>query len=169
MRLTCTSTDSTNRTSVRAIEFGRPLIERMNGWPLDFVGYIGLLRHDERGLQPDSWQINAYMKGYYYGFPWSERVRTRIGFGAGLSYGRRVPFVEAADQARRGRNTSRLLSYLDPSIDVSVGDLLSVRALREAYVGLGVTHRSGIFASSQLLGNVNGGSNYIYTFAEWKF
>ncbi len=168
MRLSCTSTSSTNGTKVSAIELGRPFIERLKGWPLDFVGYVGLLRHTEYGRQPDAWQINAYMKGYYYGFPWSERVRTRIGFGAGVSYAQRVPYVEAVDQARRARNTSKLLNYLDPSIDVSVGDLLGVRTLREAYIGFGVSHRSGIFASSQMLGNVDGGSNYIYSYAEWK-
>ncbi len=32
--------------------------------------------------------------------------------------------------------------------------------------GLGISHRSGIFASSRLLGSVNGGSNYIYAYVE---
>ncbi len=106
------------------------------------------------------------MKAYFYGFPWSERVRTRIGFGAGVSFAQKVPFVEVRDQERRGRNASRLLNYLDPSIDVSLGDLFGMRALRETYLGVGVSHRSGIFGTSQLLGNVNGGSNYIYTYIE---
>ena len=66
-----------------------------------------------------------------------------------------------------GRGTSRLLNYLDPSIDVSLGDVFGVPSLREAYFGFGVTHRSGIFGSSQLFGNVDGGSNYIYTYLEW--
>lgn len=166
MRVSCYSTGTEDKTGVDAVEIGRPFVERLNGWPLDFVGYLGLLRHRERGLQPDFWQLNAYMKGFYYGFPWSERVRTRIGFGVGVSFAQKVPFVEVRDQERRGRNASRLLNYLDPSIDVSVGDLFGVRALRETYVGLGVSHRSGIFGSSQLLGNVNGGSNYIYTYLE---
>ena len=120
-------------------------MQRLNGWPLDFVGYFGLLHHDERGLQPDSWQFNAYVKGYWYGFPWSDRVRTRVGFGTGLSYAQRIPYVEARDQAQRGRGTSHLLNYLDPSIDVSIGDLLGRPSLREAYFGFGVTHRSGNF------------------------
>jgi hypothetical protein len=30
------------------------------------------------------------------------------------------------------------------------------------------SHRSGIFGTSQLLGNVNGGSNYIYCYIESK-
>src|ERR1019366_2043450 len=114
-------------TTVSGVEIGRPFIERLNGWPLDFVGYLGLVNHDENGLQSDFWQLNAYMKAYYYGFPWSHRVRTRLGFGVGLSYAERVPFVELRDQVARGRSSSRLLNYLDPSIDVSLGDLVGAK------------------------------------------
>ena len=167
MELRCASTDTPDRTGVAGIEIGRPFVQRLNGWPVDIDGYLGLLRHDERGLQPDSWELNAYVKAYWYGFPWSDRVRTRVGLGTGLSYAQRIPYVEARDQAQRGRNTSRLLNYLDPSIDVSLGDLLGVRSMRETYFGFGVTHRSGIFGSSQLYGNVDGGSNYLYTYVEW--
>ncbi|MCK9387657.1 MAG: MipA/OmpV family protein [Sulfuritalea sp.] len=168
MLLKCFSTNTVDQTRVTSIELGRPFIERLNGWPLDFVGYVGLLRHSERGLQEDSWQANAYMKAYYYGFPWSERVRTRLGFGVGISYAQRVPYVEMRDQLARDRSSSRLLNYLDPSIDISLGDLIGARSMRETYVGLGVSHRSGIFGSSRLLGNVNGGSNYIYSYVEWR-
>jgi outer membrane protein len=168
MLLKCTSTNTIDQTRVTAIEMGRPFIERLNGWPLDFVGYVGLLQHSERGLQDDSWQANAYMKAYYYGFPWSERVRTRVGLGVGVSYANRVPYVELRDQLARGRNSSRLLNYLDPSIDISLGDLVGAKSMRETYLGLGVTHRSGIFGSSRLFGNVNGGSNYIYSYLEWR-
>lgn len=166
--LTCTSTSSGDQTTVTGFEVGRPFVEGLNGWPLDFVGYVGLLHHRERGLQPDFWQIDAQMKAYYYGFPWSDRVRTRIGLGIGVSYAQDVPIVEQRDQVRRGRNSSRLLNYIDPSIDVSLGDLIGVRSMHETYLGVGVSHRSGIFGSSQLLGNVNGGSNYIYSYVEWK-
>ena len=168
MLLKCTSTNTVDQTRVAGIELGRPFVERLNGWPLDFVGYVGLLRHYERGLQEDSWQANAYMKAYYYGFPWSHRVRTRLGMGVGISYAERVPYVEMRDQLARGRNSSRLLNYLDPSIDISLGDLIGVKSMGETYVGLGVTHRSGIFGTSRLLGNVNGGSNYIYSYVEWR-
>ena len=165
--LRCFSTNTVDQTRVAAIELGRPFIERLNGWPLDFVGYVGVLHHNERGLQDNAWQLNAYVKGYYYGFPWSERVRTRLGFGVGVSYAERVPFVELRDQVARGRNSSKLLNYLDPSVDVSLGDLIGVKSMRDTYVGLGVSHRSGIFGTSRLLGNVNGGSNYIYSYIEW--
>ena len=168
MTLRCGSTRTEDNTRIAAVELGRPLVEGVNDWPLDFVGYLGLLRHDENHWQADSWQLDAYIKAYFYGFPWSERLRTRLGFGAGFSMAQRVPYVEERDQARRGRNTSKLLNYLDPSIDISVGDLIGMSTLKETYFGLGVSHRSGIFGASRMFDNTNGGSNYFYTYIESK-
>lgn len=169
VRLSCTSTHTLDRTSIWGADIGRPLQQRLNGWPLDLAAFVGLARHKEQGFQPDFWQLRGYVKAYYYGFPWDARVRTRLALGAGLSYARRVPLMEVRDQALRGRGTYKLLTYLDPTLDVSVGDLLGVRRLRETYAGIGVSHRSGIFGTSQLLGNVNGGSNYIYGYLEASF
>jgi outer membrane protein len=168
VRLVCTSTQTRDETRILSVEIGRPFIERLHGWPFDVVGYVGLLRHDERSVQPDFWQLNAYLKGLWYGFPWSERVMTRIGLGVGLSYAHGVSMLELRDQEKNGRSTSRLLNYLDPTIDVSLGDLLGVASMKKAFAGVGVSHRSGIFGSSQLLGNVSGGSNYIYSYLEWE-
>lgn len=164
----CGSTRTPDDTRIWGVDFGRPLIEHVNNWPLDFVAWIGLQMHDERGVAPDSVQLNAHIKAYYYGFPWSASVRTRVGFGAGFSMAQRVPLVEVEDQARRGRQTSRFLNYLDPSLDVSLGDLLGEKRLKETYMGIGISHRSGIFGASQLLGNINGGSNYLYGYIESK-
>ncbi len=168
LTLTCLELDKTTPTSITGVQVGKPFIERLKGWPLDFVGYVGVLRHDENGYQGDSWQVDAFMKAYYYGFPWNDRVQTRLGLGVGLSLAQRPNYQEATSQARRSRPTSRLLNYLDPSIDVSLGDLVGSRALKDTFIGVGVSHRSGIFGSSRLLGNVNGGSNYIYTYIETK-
>jgi outer membrane protein len=164
--LTCASTAKVNSTRIAGVQIGKPFIERLNGWPLDIVGYVGVLQHDDRGLAPNGLQLDAFMKAYYYGFPWSERVNTRLGLGVGISLAQRVPYTESSSQAARGRQTSRLLNYLEPSIDVSLGDLIGSRALKNTYLGFGVSHRSGIFGASRLLGNANGGSNYIYTYLE---
>ncbi|MDP2450962.1 MAG: MipA/OmpV family protein [Polaromonas sp.] len=158
--LTCASTAKVNSTRIAGVQIGKPFIEQLNGWPLDIVGYVGLLQHDDRGLAPNGLQLDAFMKAYYYGFPWNDRIKTRLGLGIGLSLAQRVPYTESSSQ------TSRLLNYLDPSIDVSVGDLMGSRALKNTYLGFGVSHRSGIFGASRLLGNVDGGSNYIYTYLE---
>ena len=52
--------------------------------------------------------------------------------------------------------------------DISLGDLVGAKSMRDTYLGLGVSHRSGIFGNSRLFGNVNGGSNYIYSYLEWR-
>jgi outer membrane protein len=164
--LRCTSTHTADRTGVAGFELGRPFIDRVNGWPVDVAGFLGIQRHREEGFQPDFWSVRAYVKTYFYGFPWDRSLRTRVGLGLGLSYAQKIPLMEQRDLAARGRNTSKLLNTFDPTIDVSVGDLIGSKRLRETYVGFGVSHRSGIFGTSQLLGNVNGGSNYIYTYIE---
>ena len=169
VEMRCNTTHTQDKTGVAGFEVGRPFIDRLNGWPLDLAGFLGLIQHKEKGFQPDFWQINAYIKAYYYGFPWDAKLRTRVGLGVGLSYAKEVPLAEVRDQAARGRTTSRLLNTFDPTIDMNVGDLLGVRKLRDTYVGAGVSHRSGIFGTSQLLGNVNGGSNYIYGYVETSF
>jgi outer membrane protein len=80
-----------------------------------------------------------------------------------------VPFAEQRDQELRGRDTSKLLLYLDPNVDFSIGDLLRVRSLHDTYLGIGASHRSGMFGGAQLFNNVNGGSNYIYAYVETSF
>lgn len=166
MTLSCFSLDTDTPTSVIGLHLGRPFLEKVNGWPLDFHGYVGLTYHYENNFQSDIIQVDAYMKAFYYGFPWSHRVNTRFGFGYGVSYANRVPYTEVVAQADRDRPTSKLLNYLDPTIDVNVGDIFGSEDWKDTYVGLGISHRSGIFASSRLLGSVDGGSNYIYAYLE---
>jgi outer membrane protein len=168
MALRCGSTRTGDDTRIWGVDVGRTFVEQVHGWPLDFAGYVGVLAHDERKLRANGLQLDAQIKAYWYGLPWNERVHTRIGFGAGFSLAQRVPLAEVRDQARRGRSTNRLLNYLDPSFDVSVGDIIGSRRLKDTFIGVGVSHRSGIFGSSQLLGNINGGSNYLYGFIESK-
>ncbi|MDB5929972.1 MAG: MltA-interacting MipA family protein [Polaromonas sp.] len=162
----CLSTAKVNPTSISGIQVGKPFLQNVNGWPLDFVGYLGLTSHNDHGLQANGLQLDLFMKGFYSGFPWSDRIKTRLGMGVGVSLAQRAPYIEASSQAAGGKQASRLLNYLDPTLDVSLGDLVGVRALKDTFVGVGVSHRSGIFGSSRLLGNVNGGSNYLYTYVE---
>jgi len=162
----CLSTTKVNPTSISAVQIGRPFIQNFNGLPIDVVGYVGLAQHNDRGLQANGLQVDLFMKAFYTGFPWQDRIKTRAGMGMGVSLAERVPYQEASSQAAHGDQTSRLLNYLDPTLDVSLGDLIGSRPLKDTYIGFGVSHRSGIFQSSRLLGNVNGGSNYIYTYIE---
>jgi outer membrane protein len=166
--LRCVSTHNQDDTDIVGIELGKSLVERVNGWPLDFVGYLSLIRHLEKGLQDDSWEVNAYVKGFFYGFPWSHRVKTRIGLGFGLSVAETIPYSEQQDAQEKGQTSSNLSSYMDPTIDVSVGDIVGAKKLTNTFLGIGVSHRSGIFGSAQLLGNTSSGSNYVYLYVESK-
>lgn len=162
----CLSVASVNPTSITGLQVGKPFLQNVNGWPLDFVGYAGLTSHNDRGLQANGVQLDLFMKAFYSGFPWSDRVKTRLGMGVGVSLAQRAPYIEASSQALAGKPASRLLNYLDPTFDVSLGDLVGAPALKNTFIGFGVSHRSGIFGSSRLLGNVSGGSNYLYTYVE---
>lgn len=164
----CGSTRTGDDTRIWGVDLGRPLVTGVNGWPLDFVAFLGVLVHDERGIVHDSLQVNAQIKAYYYGLPFEQALGARVGFGAGFSLAQRVPLTEQRDQARRGRATSRLLNYLDPTLDVSIGRITGVRKYEQTFLGIGVSHRSGIFGTSQLLGNIDGGSNYLYAYLEAK-
>lgn len=161
VRLSCTTRHTVDKTDVAAVHFGRKLIEGAGGWPVDVAAFLGAQRHYEKGFQEDFWSVNAFFKAYYYGFPWNRWLRTRIGMGAGLSYSEHITEMEVRDQGRRGRGTWKLLNYLDPSIDFGIA--------RDTYLGIGVSHRSGVFGRSQTFGNVNGGSNYIYVSIETAF
>ncbi|MEO6322831.1 MAG: MipA/OmpV family protein, partial [Polaromonas sp.] len=141
----CLSTATVNPTSVSGIQVGKPFLHNVNGWPLDFVGYAGLTYHNDHGLQANGAQLDLFMKAFYSGFPWSDRVKTRLGMGMGVSLAQRAPYIEASSQAASGKPASRMLQYLDPTIDVSLGDLLGSRVLKDTFIGVGVSHRSGIF------------------------
>jgi outer membrane protein len=167
--LKCTTTHTVDDTDIWGFDAGRTLAKRINDWPLDIQGFVGVIRHVERGTQADFWQVHAYFKASWYGLPWDRYVRTRLGFGTGLSYVEQIPTMEARDQAKGGNGTWKLLNYLDPTIDFSVGDLISSPRLKETFAGLGVSHRSGMFGWSRTLGWVDGGSNYIYMFVETSF
>lgn len=161
VRLSCTSTHTVDNTGIAAVHVGRKLMERAGGWPVDLAGFVGVQRHFEQSYGNDFFSVMAFFKAYFYGFPWNRTLRTRLGFGSGLSYSEQITQMELYDQARRGRGNWKLLNYLDPSIDFGVA--------RDVWLGIGVSHRSGAFGKSQFFGNVNGGSNYIYVSIETSF
>jgi outer membrane protein len=158
----------TDDTDIVGVQIGKPFAERVKGWPLDFVGYVGLIRHLDKGLQDDSWELDIFMKAFFYGFPWDEQVRTRLGFGLGLSVVERIPYTEQADADANGEATSKLLNYIDLTVDFSVGDALRSKKLANTFLGLGVSHRSGLFGSAQIFGYSQSGSNYFYLYLETK-
>ena len=77
--------------------------------------------------------------------------------------------VEREESRRHDRNTSRLLNYLDVTIDLNAGDLFRARRLDKCWLGFLIDHRSGAFGLIDIFGRVNGGSNYNSGYIECTF
>jgi len=146
-------------TGLASIFVGKKIADNFMWLPLEAYVTGGYVRRFEKGLQDNFNEYVLGFKAYFSQFPWSDTVKTRIGIAEGVSYAVKVPFVEGEHVEAKNRSASKFLNYIDWSIDVSIGDVFQVPKLKECYFGWSVHHRSGIFASSDFYGNVNGGSN----------
>jgi len=144
-------------TRIGGVTIGKLLDE---GRRFDIVGRLALFRHFERGLQEDFFSAAAYVTAIGKGYlPWSDRPAFRWGFGIGLSYAERVPIVEQIERADGSR--ARFQNYLEMTIDFPLPWGRRGSVLGDCFIGLTTVHRSGIFATSNLLGDVAGGSDWL--------
>ncbi len=146
-------------TGLASIFVGKKIADNFMWLPLEAYVTGGYVRRFEQDLQDDFNEYVLGFKAYFSKFPWSHIVKTRVGIAEGVSYAAKVPFVEREHVEGKNRSASKFLNYLDWSWDVSIGDIIQQPKLKECYLGWSVHHRSGIFASSDFFGNVNGGSN----------
>jgi outer membrane protein len=155
-------------TNIAGFTLGRLLTD---GKHVDYVGKVALYRHLEKdvttsdGLFTSTKDFNSYAayimamgKGYS---PWTGDEVFRWGFGFGMSYAEQVPLAEQSKQASKGNNTSRFLNYLELQVDYPLRRMFKAKWLQDCYVGATVVHRSGIFGTSNLLGDVSGGADWI--------
>ncbi len=153
-------------TYLAGITLGKLL---QDGEKLDFWGRMSLNRRFENGLQDDFFEYVAYVMAMGTGYsPWTDRELFRYGFGFGFSYADRVPMIEKVKQEKRGENTSHFLNYLEAQVDFPMRNLFGEGASEHCYVGLTLVHRSGIFGTSDILGNVSGGSDVLTAHLECK-
>jgi outer membrane protein len=145
-------------TNIAGFTLGKLL---QDGQRVDVYGKVALFRHIEEPLQDDFWSYAAYVmligKGYV---PWSDKVAFRWGFGAGASYAQKIPSIELVKAQEKDRNNSKLLNYLEFTVDFPIDGIIKSKLARNCYVGLVVNHRSGLFESSDMLGQVTGGSDW---------
>ncbi len=146
-------------TDIAGLTVGKLL---MGGPRVDFYGKLALFRHFEGDFQDDFWNYTGYVMAMGKGYlPWSEQLAFRYGVGFGVSYAESVPAVERIKQAERDRNTSHLLNYLEFQADFPLERISKSRLVRNCFTGVTVVHRSGIFGSSDILGEVAGGSDWV--------
>lgn len=146
-------------TGLASVFVGKKIADKFLGLPVESYVTLGYARHFEKGYQANFNEYVLGFKAYFTGFPWSHIVKTRVGIGEGVSYAGSVPIVEQENVDRKNRSASKFLNYLDWSWDFSLGDAIGNKSLKDCFLGWSVHHRSGIFSSADLFGNVSGGSN----------
>ena len=155
-------------TNIAGFTVGKLLSD---GPRVDFIGKLAFFRHFEEDEGNENfWSYAAYVMAQGRGYSqWTNRELFRYGFGFGMSYAENVPIAEQRKQAARDRNTSHFLNYLELQLDFPLRNLFkNSKAVENCYAGITVVHRSGIFSTSDLLGDVGGGSDWITAHFECK-
>lgn len=147
-------------TNIAGLTLSKLLTE---GKRVDFLGRFAVFRHlEEDEGNGNFFSYAAYVsimgKGYS---PWSKEEVFRYSFGYGMSYAEKVPITEQRKQASKGENTSHFLNYLELTVDFPLRRVSKASWLQNCYAGLTVVHRSGIFGTSDILGDLAGGADWI--------
>lgn len=147
-------------TRIGGITLGRLLHD---GPRVDFLGKFALMRHFEEDEGNGNFNsYNAYISVRGSGYSgWTGEEWFRWSFGFGMSYAENVPIEEQIKQGSKGENTAHFLNYLEMTADFPLRRMSRANWLQNCYAGMTIVHRSGIFGTSDLLGDVSGGSDWI--------
>jgi len=152
---------------VLALDAGYLLEESLFALPVDFYLKAGVASFDENGFKDDVYETTLYFKAYW-NFDFLQN-RVRVGFCEGVSYTDKLlltEYLEAQSQTPVDNN-SKILNYIDLSLDFDMGKLFGYKQLEGTNLGFAIKHRSGIYG---LINSVRrGGSNYNTLYIESKF
>lgn len=148
-------------TQTKLVSFfgGKQLMRTFFGTNWEVWANLGVGYRLEEPYQDNFFEYIAAIKFFYSNFPWSDTVLTRFGVAEGISYAEQVPYAETSKKDASNKGTSHLLNYMDFSFDANLGDIFNAKSVRHCFGGFSVHHRSGIFASADVYGPVDGGSN----------
>ena len=146
--------------------YGYPLTESLFGFPLELFVTPGIAHHWSSSQQSSSTELVMAIKAYYT-FDWP--TQWRFGFAEGLSYIDNITYIEGIEMDEKGYTPSKLLNYLDFSLDVNVGDLFNNKGWKNIWLGYSLHHRSAIFEKASQFGRTKGGSNYNTVYIQFEF
>jgi len=164
--ITFQSVPDEENNQLTSLFYGHPLADELFGVPFSIYLTPGLVRHHKSDVQDPSFEYVLAMK-LYYTFNWP--IAWRFGCGEGLSYASEITYIEAEDMKDKGYTPSNLMNYLDLSLDLNLGELLRAKSLEDLWLGYYIHHRSGMFETSSLFGNIKGGSNYNCVYLQYHF
>ncbi|WP_158589057.1 MipA/OmpV family protein [Alginatibacterium sediminis] len=157
-----------NNNQLTSLFYGHKLSDTLLTLPIEVYATPGIAYHHSSAGQDRFLEYVFAFKGYYtLPLPW----RIRLGVAEGLSYTSQISDLEQREIVdKKGyANASKLLNYLDFSLDISIGDVFRKNELKELWLGYGIHHRSAIFESSSLFGRIKGGSNYQSVYLQWHW
>ncbi|NWK56988.1 MipA/OmpV family protein [Verrucomicrobiaceae bacterium N1E253] len=158
-------TDKGADVNMTSIFYGHPLSDTLFGLPLEVYLTTGLIHHWSSDVQGSATEYVMGLKVYYtVPTPW----RVRLGVAEGVSYIDSYTYYEENSLIDKGYDPSRLLNYLDFTIDLNLGDVFGANKIEDLWLGYGIHHRSGIFEASPTFGNVSGGSNFNTLYLQWS-
>lgn len=150
--------------NMTSLFYGHPLSDTLFGLPIEVYLTPGVVHHYSSNVQGAATEYVLGVKAYYtIPMPW----RVRIGVAEGISYTDSITYYEASSMEDKGYRASKLLNYLDFSVDLNLGDVSGVDALHDLWLGYSIHHRSGIFETSSAFGRISGGSNFNTLYLQW--
>ena len=149
-----------------SVFYGHPLTDRFFGLPIWFYLHSGVGWHWKSAEQNHEQEFVLSIKAYYT-IPLP--VRIRLGMAEGLSWVTNVPAREQKNLEKKGYVTSQWLNYLNPSLDLNLGDITPGDALDGLWLGYEVHHRSAIYENSQQFGRISGGVNYQSFYLQYHY
>ncbi|QUM77332.1 MipA/OmpV family protein [Moritella sp. 24] len=161
----------TENNQMSSLFYGTQVGDNLFSLPIDLYFTPGIAWHYSSDVQKDIGEVVLAIKAFY---TFELGPRWRVGLAEGLSYVSDVTYIEGfelvGEDSKRGyENASKLLNYVDFSLDVNVGDIFGSKALAQTWLGYSIHHRSGIFETSSAFGRIKGGSNYQTVYLQWHF
>ncbi|MFV2055052.1 MAG: MipA/OmpV family protein [Thiohalomonadales bacterium] len=158
--------DDPYNNQLTSLFYGHPVADKLFGIPFEIYMTPGVVYHHNSEVQRNFTEYVFAIKAYYtVKWPW----KWRIGAAEGLSYTSNISFIEQQEMDKKNLDTSKLLNFLDFSVDVEIGDIFNYDPLRNLWIGWSLHHRSGIFSGSSTFGRISGGSNYNSVYLQYHW
>ena len=149
-----------------SVFYGHPLTDEIFGLPLDIYLTPGFVWHWSSDVQSSLQEYVLAMK-VYYTFKWP--IPWRFGFAEGVSYVSQVTYIEENEMNEKDYKVSKLMNYVDFSLDINLGELFGFKDLSTLWIGYSMHHRSALFEEASPFGRIKGGSNYNTVYLQWHF